>query len=128
MAASGRGARGEVEVFDYPACPGAPPLPAWGGWVEAPESGAAEEPVHDGAEAGGASGRCSIRERLDEETSRSFEAGRERGRQEGRQAEREAQAAALQWRRNGASGNLRGSWKASPGSATGFYRRWSRRL
>ncbi len=39
--------------------------------------------------------KAAFDERLNEETSRSFEAGRERGRQEGRQAEREAQAAAL---------------------------------
>ena len=32
-------ARDEVEVFEYPACPGAPPLPAWDGWVEAPDEG-----------------------------------------------------------------------------------------
>jgi flagellar assembly protein FliH len=93
VAAHGKGAQGEVKVFDYPACPGAPPLPAWDGWVEAPESGAAEEPVHEGAKGAGA------RERLAEETRRSFEAGREKGHEEGheegRQAEREAQAAAL---------------------------------
>ncbi len=96
VAAQGQGAQGEVEVFDYPACPGAPPLPAWNGWIEAPESGAAEEPAHQGAR--GAQARAAntaFDERLAEETRRSFEAGRERGHEEGRQAEREVQAAAL---------------------------------
>ncbi len=100
-ATSGRGAGGEVEVFDYlvfdyPACPGAPPQPAWGGWAEAPESGAAEEAAHDGARSmESRAANAAFDERLNEVTSRSFEAGRERGRQEGRQAEREAQAATL---------------------------------
>ncbi len=94
-AANGRGAGGEVEVFDYPACPGAPPLPAWNGWVEAPESGVADDPAHDGARSIRApAASTALDERLAEERRRSFEAGRERGRQEGREAEREAQAEA----------------------------------
>jgi flagellar assembly protein FliH len=88
-----RGAGGEIEVFDYPACPGAPPQPAWDGWVEAPESGAVNDPAHDGAQSMRVrAAAAAIGQRPNEETSRSFEAGRERGRQEGRQAEREAQA------------------------------------
>jgi flagellar assembly protein FliH len=87
---------GEVEVFDYPVCPGAPSSPAWDGWAEAPESGAVNEPAHEGARSARAlTANTAFDERLAEETRRSFEAGRERGRQEGRQAEREAQAAAL---------------------------------
>ena len=31
------GASGAVRAFEYPASPGAPPRPAWDGWVEAPE-------------------------------------------------------------------------------------------
>jgi flagellar assembly protein FliH len=93
-AIDGRGASGEVEVFDYPACPGAPPLPVWDGWIEAQESGAANEPAQEGARNARAP-NTAFDERLAEETRRSFEAGRERGREEGRQAEREAQAAAL---------------------------------
>ncbi len=91
-ATHGYSAGGEVEVFDYPPCPGAPPQPAWDGWVEAEEDGAAT----DGA--GSARGRAGDRAfdtRLKEETSRSFEAGRERGRQEGREMERQAQAQGL---------------------------------
>ena len=83
-------------MFDYPACNGAPPKPAWDGWAEAPESGAVEETAHDGTNSVRArAANTSFDERLAEETRRSFEAGRERGREEGRQAERAAQAAAL---------------------------------
>ena len=71
-------------------------MPAWDGWVEAPASGAAAEPTHDGARSARArAANAAFDERLAEETHRSFETGRERGREEGRQAEREAQAAAL---------------------------------
>ncbi len=95
-ATNGRGAQCEVEVFDYPACPGAPPEPAWDGWAEARESSATEGPAHEGARSmASRAAKAAFDERVNEETSRSFEAGRERGRQEGRQAEREAQAAAL---------------------------------
>jgi flagellar assembly protein FliH len=100
----GNAARGEVEVFDYPACPGAPPLPAWDGWVEAGEGPAAN------GRAKGASGSASrgdsqrdsrqdFDERLAEETRKSFAAGRERGRQEGIEAGREAQTAEAERRR-----------------------------
>ena len=89
---NGRGDRSEVEVFDYPVCSGAPSLPAWEGWIEPRESGAA--PAREGAR-NARPGAANSDERLAEETSRSFAAGRERGLQEGRQAEREAQAGAL---------------------------------
>ena len=81
-----------VEVFQYPACPGAP-APVWNGWEEAGDDEGrgisnrlrSPEDTGDGA---------TTEERLAEESKRSFEAGRERGRQEGRLLEREAQAAA----------------------------------
>jgi flagellar assembly protein FliH len=95
MGAQRKVSGGEIEVLKYPACAGAMPLPAWDGWVEAEEAGAAD-PAHGrakGVRASAASG--AMDERLAEETRRSFEAGRERGREEGRQAEHEAQSAAL---------------------------------
>lgn len=96
LAAHRNGSGPEVEVFDYPACPGAPPQPAWDGWMEVTESGAARETAHDSAKSERAPAvNAAFDERLAEETRRSFEAGRERGRQEGRQAERETQAEAL---------------------------------
>ncbi|MGA2168055.1 MAG: FliH/SctL family protein [Terracidiphilus sp.] len=88
------GTSGHIEVFQYPAGPDAPPLPAWNGWAE-PAAGAPEEPAYDHGKGAVAAGmRAEFEKRLAEETRKSFEAGRERGRQEGRQAEREAQAAA----------------------------------
>ena len=105
MAASGNGAGGEVEVFDYQACPGAPPLQAWDGWVEAGE-GRGPEAANGSAKgaSGGAPQQNSQRDlhrdsrqdfdqRLAEETRKSFAAGRERGRQEAIEAAREAQTA-----------------------------------
>lgn len=83
-----------MESFKYPACPNAPPVPAWDGWVEAAES-SAEEPQPDGAiRGGGHVTSANFEERLSEETRRSFESGRERGREEGRRTEREALAPA----------------------------------
>ncbi len=83
-----------MENFEYPACPDAPPVPAWDGWVEAAE-GAAEEPQLNGAvRAGGHVTSANYEERLAEETRRSFESGRERGREEGRRTERETLASA----------------------------------
>jgi flagellar assembly protein FliH len=96
MAAQEKAGCGEIEVLEYPACPGDPPLPAWDGWAEAPEGGAVAEPVRGGPKSARAhAADAAFDARLAEETRRSFEAGRERGREEGRQAEREAQAAAL---------------------------------
>ncbi len=95
-ATNGRGAGGEVELFDYPACPGAPSSPAWVGWAEAPESGAANEPAHEGSRSARAqAANTAWDKRLAEEKSKSFEAGREHGREEGRQTERKIQAAAI---------------------------------
>jgi flagellar assembly protein FliH len=86
------GGIGRIEVFEYPADPHAPSLPAWGVWAgeAAASATVAPELVQGGHEA-----RLSaeFEQRLAGETRRSFEAGRERGRQEGRQVEREAQAA-----------------------------------
>jgi len=86
--------KSEIEVLEYPACPGASPLPAWNGWLKEDDGETEDAPVesHCGR-AGAANG--TPENRNGDEAGRSFEAGRERGRQEGRQIEREAQAAAL---------------------------------
>jgi flagellar assembly protein FliH len=91
--ATGKGASGRIEVFEYPAGPDAPSMPEWGGWAYAEEaaSTASNAPVSDPQ--GGtveARVRAELDRRLAEETRRSFEAGSERG----RQSEHEAQAAA----------------------------------
>jgi flagellar assembly protein FliH len=92
---------GDVEALEYPVCPGVPPLPAWEGWVEAEEAGAAE-PAGGRAKGVRAGTACAaMEEQTAEEARRTFEAGRERGRQEGRQAEREAEAAALALEKDG---------------------------
>lgn len=86
---------GRVESFEYPASTHATSAPAWQGWLEAAEIGAAGEPGRKRfmtSEEAAAS--AEQEQRLGEETRRFFEAGRERGQQEGRQAEREAQAVA----------------------------------
>ncbi|HEY1803280.1 MAG TPA: FliH/SctL family protein [Terracidiphilus sp.] len=79
----------EVEVLEYPACPGA--LPAeWSGWVETVDNGAAGQ-AHgcgQGPKARGDSSGDAGNE--NDSAQRSFELGRARGREEGRQAEREA--------------------------------------
>ena len=93
---NGRVARSDVEVFDYPACTGAPPLPAWDGWAESPEGGTGNRPALERERSARPhAADATLDERLAEEKRSGFEAGRERGRQEGRQAEREAQAATL---------------------------------
>jgi flagellar biosynthesis/type III secretory pathway protein FliH len=79
---------GEIEVLEYPACPGAGAAPEWNGWAETDESGRTG-PVQAGARG------ASSSEQSADEARQSFESGRERGRQEGRQAEREAQGTAL---------------------------------
>jgi len=89
-------ASGRIELFEYPAGPDAPPMPAWGEWAGDEEVAytASDAPARD---AGGGTAELRLRaefdHRLADETRRSFEAGRERGRLEGRQAEQEAQAA-----------------------------------
>jgi flagellar assembly protein FliH len=84
-----------MERFEYRACPGAPPLPGWDGWVEADAAAAEELRGESGSGGRGRDGDTGFAERLAEEARQSFAAGRERGREEGRSAEREAQAAAL---------------------------------
>ena len=84
-----------MESFEYPACPNAPPVPAWDGWVEAAEGSAEEPQPNDAIRAGGHVTSANFEERVSEETRRSFESGRERGREEGRRAEREALAPAV---------------------------------
>ena len=81
----------EVEAFEYPACPGAPPMPAWNGWMEATDEGTAA-PASE-ARVGYESCSRGADERLTKDAQQSFAAGRERGLEQGRQTEREAQAA-----------------------------------
>ena len=81
-----------IEVFEYPACAGGPPVVDWDGWTEAPESNSSAGWVDEAA--GMHEGQQTIDERLAEHGRRSFAAGRERGLEEGRAAEREAHAAA----------------------------------
>ena len=89
------GAAGRIEVFEYPADPNAPALPAWNGWATEAQANSCEEPARERAQGARDAGvHAEHEQRLAEETRRSFEAGRERGRQEGRQVEREAQAVA----------------------------------
>ena len=92
-ASQGSGGRA-VESFEYPACPNAPRVPAWDGWVEAEEDPAEESSSDGGVRAGGRVASANFEERLAEETRQAFESGRERGREEGRRAEREALAPA----------------------------------
>ena len=91
-----RGSRGggrAVEIFEYPVCPDAPPVPAWDGWADAAENSTEESSSNGAVRAAGHVTSTSFEERLAEETRRALEAGRERGREEGR-AEREAHAPA----------------------------------
>jgi flagellar biosynthesis/type III secretory pathway protein FliH len=94
--ATKNGTPGRIEVFQYPAGPGSPPLTVWEGWGE---SGAAADGEQAGPDRHRTAAETALRgefdKRMAEETRKAFEAGRERGKQEGRQAEREAQAAAL---------------------------------
>ncbi len=81
----------EVEAFEYPACPGSPPMPAWNGWMEATDEGTAAPGRSQGGIRNPARG--ALDERLTKDAQQSFAAGRERGLEQGRQTEREAQAA-----------------------------------
>ena len=96
-------AHGEVEFFDYPACPGAPPRQGWDGWVEAGEGARAEAECGDGKSAPGSAPQQGSRRDFDrqlaEETRKAFAAGRERGRQEGADAAREAVTAEAERRK-----------------------------
>jgi flagellar assembly protein FliH len=84
----------DIEVLEYPMCPGAP-SPAWDGWVEVDEGAAGKRADERTTGMRASAAGTSLDDRNDEETRRSFEAGRERGRQEDREAERKAQAAIL---------------------------------
>ena len=87
---------GRVELFEYPAGPGASSLREWVGWTGGEEAALNSSDAHGREGCGGASEtrqHSEFETRLAEETRRSFESGRERGRQEGRLAEREEQAA-----------------------------------
>ena len=89
------GVSGRIEVFEYPADPGAPAMPTWNDWAIQTVGGTPEEAPQNRTEmAKEAGARTEFEQRLATETRRSFEAGREQGRIEGRQAEHGAQAAA----------------------------------
>ncbi len=90
-AARGKVAGGQIEVLEYPDCPGAPPLPAWDGWVEVEEAGTVETAQGRAKGVRADAAGAAMDERMAEEVRRSFEAGRE----EGGQAERGVQAAAV---------------------------------
>ncbi len=94
MAAEDKMAAGELEVLEYPACPGAS-VTEWNGWAEAGEeaAGACEQSQSRSGHGDGAG--LASNENETEAARRSFESGRARGREEGRQAEHEAHAAAL---------------------------------
>ena len=96
--ATSDGCFGRIEIFEYPAGPGAPSPAAWEGWADADEL-ARKPPQATVVGAGGGVAEAGLRaefdRRLGEETHRALEAGRDKGRQEGRAAEREAQAASF---------------------------------
>ncbi len=87
-------AASEVEVLEYPACPGAT-ANEWSGWKEAWEEQVAAG-AHDGARSAPGNGSGPASSESDRESARrSFEGGRARGHEEGRQAERKAHEATL---------------------------------
>lgn len=83
----------KLEIFEYPACPGDPLLPSWGGWLDVAEDLDTLHGHNDGGMRGAAG--SGLDERAPEAAQRSLEEARERGRQEGREKEREAQAGLL---------------------------------
>ena len=94
--ATKNGNHGHIEVFQYPAGPGSPPLTVWEGWGGPGEAGGGDQAGHDQHRTAAETAlRGEFDKRMADETRKAFETGRERGKQEGRQAEREAQAAAL---------------------------------
>jgi len=102
--ATGKGAAVRIEVFNYLACPDAPPLPEWTGWAkdedaEARVSETDAMPARDaGDEAIESKLRAEFDARLAEEKRRAFEAGREQGRQTEREGQSGSWAAAQQQR------------------------------
>ncbi len=114
-----KGAVTAVELFAYPALPGAAPDPAWYDWGGSEEDSPAE-PEGDseqGAGIGTAERDAHFEQRLAEETRRAFEAGRARGIDEGRRVEREAlsasAAAEAEQRRRQMAGLVEGFAQAS---------------
>lgn len=91
-----KGTSGRVEIFEYPAGPGASSIAELNGWECVEEEAPSPNDVH-AHKAGGRAiemrSYADFEQRLAEETRCSYESGRERGQQEGRQAEREVQAA-----------------------------------
>ncbi len=94
MAPNDKIAAGEMEMLDYPACPGRT-VTEWNGWEEAGDDRAAASAQGRARSARGNSAGPALSENETEAARRSFEGGRARGREEGRQAEREAHVAAM---------------------------------
>jgi flagellar assembly protein FliH len=92
--ATGGGAGGCIEIFEYPADPNTPRLADWDSWTAAAESKPGAPVKESPSSISEVKVRAEFDQRLNEETRKAFEAGRARGRQEGQQAEREAQAGA----------------------------------
>jgi flagellar assembly protein FliH len=81
----------EIEVLEYPACPGEEPPPAWETGDENQEEESAQssaKTIKDSLPVASAAGWND--EQLAEEKRRAFEAGREQGREQGRQEGRQA--------------------------------------
>ena len=93
MEAEEKVAGNELEVLDYPPCPGAA-VTEWNGWEEAGDDRAiASAHGQAGSARGNHAGPASSQNET-EAARRSFEGGRARGREEGRQAERQVHEAA----------------------------------
>lgn len=95
--ATGSGACGRIELFEYPAGPDLSSSSPWADWASAEDAGAWADKAAE-RDAGGTAFEAGLRAEFDKriasETQRAYENGRERGNQEGRLAERAAQTAA----------------------------------
>jgi flagellar biosynthesis/type III secretory pathway protein FliH len=90
-----QGFYGQIEVLQYPECPGAPPVPAWDGWEEVSISGAAVPKANTSKPAEDFPATADPADwslRLAEQTRKAFAEGHEQGLEEGRQMERQVQA------------------------------------
>ena len=94
MAAQDKIAASELEVLDYPPCPGAS-VTEWNGWAEAGDETTGASGQGRSRSGHGVGAGLASNENETEAARRSFESGRARGREEGRHAEHEAHATAL---------------------------------
>lgn len=92
--AENKGSGNELEMLEYPACPGAT-VTEWNGWAEPGGDGLAASAHGRVRSARGSNDSPAFGENETEAARRSFEGGRARGREEGRQAEREARASSM---------------------------------